>query len=415
MATYTYYWPEWACLDARAVGLEGKPVPLLFGGHNTDSDFSRFKVGPGDTVVAITVIEGELFLLASLLVREKTTTVDWLARHPEHEPLRASRGGGQVLAGDPVAPLRFGRKVPPEALVAWRYDSGKEGRPLKHLEDGKLKRQGSLQGVYRVNGATADAIARLLSEELPAEPSVDARIERLIEQLRRSPGDAAAAAVLADLWQDQGDPRGELVALDLAIVRALEVDDGATLRSAAEAHDSLVRRRRMKAALSAPGGFPFRAVYASRDHIVWSTSGAEPTLATLDAIEARLAPWAELGALSVGRFRRPTTRERASGSPRDDLWLEFSVRHPTSGCVLPYQSKPFVSQRSHVAVDQEGRWVMKLVLPFTSDGPLVRATLASVRASWPGFRGPEERGQSLILWSWAGRAASRTTLPSRSG
>lgn len=80
MATYTYYWPEWACLDARAVGLEGKPVPLFFGGHNADSDFSRFKIGPGDTAVAITVVDGELFLLASLVVREKATADDWLAR-----------------------------------------------------------------------------------------------------------------------------------------------------------------------------------------------------------------------------------------------------------------------------------------------------------------------------------------------
>lgn len=415
MATYTYYWPEWACLDARAVGLEGKPVPLFFGGHNADSDFSRFKIGPGDTAVAITVVDGELFLLASLVVREKATADHWLARHPEHAPFRSSRGGGQVLAGDPVAPLSFARRVPPRTLVDWRYDSGKEGRPLKHLEAGKLKRQGSLQGVYRVTAATAGAIARLLSEEPPAVPSVDARIDGLIERLRRSPSDDASAAVLADLWQEQGDPRGQLVALDLAIVRALEGNDEATLRGAAAAHLELVRRRGMKAALAAPGGFPFRAVYTSRDHVVWSTAGVDPSLAAFEAIEARLAPWAEVGAIGAGRFRRRTTREQAAGRARDDLWLELSVRHPSFGCVLPYQSKPFVSERSHVAVDPQGRWFMKLVLPFTSDGPTLRATLASVRASWPGFRGPEERGHSLTLWSWAGRAASRSELPLRFG
>ena len=38
------------------------------------------------------------------------------------------------------APLSFARRVPSELLASFRYDSGKDGRALKFLEDGKLKR-----------------------------------------------------------------------------------------------------------------------------------------------------------------------------------------------------------------------------------------------------------------------------------
>jgi hypothetical protein len=72
MAILTCYWPAWACDEARAQGLEGQPIDALFGGQDHASSL-RGRVAVGDTVVAVTVRAGAVYLLASLRV---TATAD---------------------------------------------------------------------------------------------------------------------------------------------------------------------------------------------------------------------------------------------------------------------------------------------------------------------------------------------------
>lgn len=259
MATYTMYWPEWMCEAARGQGLDGQPVHLLWGGHNADSDFGRFKVGPGDTVVAVTSRDGVLYALASVHVTEKTSADAWLAKHPGDARLRVHGCGGQVLAGTPGAPLRFDRALTGRQLEAFRYDAAKAPRALKHVKDGRLTRPLSVQGVYRVTADTAAMLDGVLGRTPPPAPAPN-EATALAQRLRESPDDEGLARVLADAWQHVGDARGELLALELALrteasaARAVELEQ----RLAAAA-------RKVKGVKQQPGGFPYRAQWGGRE------------------------------------------------------------------------------------------------------------------------------------------------------
>ncbi|MFT3836278.1 MAG: hypothetical protein QM723_04700 [Myxococcaceae bacterium] len=260
MATYTAYWPEWMCSRAIEQGLEGKPLHLLWGGYNADSSFSHSKVGPGDTVVPITCREGVLHALASLDVVEKTDGDRWLARHPEDAAKRMHGCGNEVLAGKPGAALRFDRELSAEQLKAWRYDSPKAPRALKYVEKGRLMRTVSAQGVYRVTAETAQMLEQVLSAPRADPPKTDA--SRLEEKLRDAPEDEATARVLADAWQSSGDPRGELLTLELALRTERDLEKAAQLDAALTAIANKSPGLKKKA-----GGFPFRSVWGARELI----------------------------------------------------------------------------------------------------------------------------------------------------
>lgn len=283
MATYTMYWPEWMCEAARGQGLDGQPVHLLWGGHNADSDFGRFKVGPGDTVVPVTSRDGVLYALASVHVTEKTNADAWLERHPGDARLRLHGCGGQVLAGTPGAPLRFDRALTPAQLEAWRYDAAKVPRALKHLTDGRLTRPLSVQGVYRVTTETAAVLDGVLGRPPPPAPAPN-EATALAQRLRESPDDEGLARVLADAWQHVGDARGELLALELAL---------RTETSAARAGEWEQRlaaaARKVKGVKQQPGGFPHRAQWGGRDFV------------ELRAVRLPLADGSAAGALSLAQ------------------------------------------------------------------------------------------------------------------
>ncbi|MEW5740536.1 MAG: hypothetical protein AB1938_16530 [Myxococcota bacterium] len=281
MATYTMYWPDWMCAAAREQGLDGQPLRLLWGGHNADSSFSRFKVGPGDTVVPVTSRDGVLYALAALDVTEKTDADAWLATHPGDAKLRMHGCGKQLLVGTPRAPLRFDRPFTPAQLETWRYDSGKTGRGLKHLDEkGRLTRILALQGVYRVSPKTAEMIAGVLAAASPPPPS-PTEASALLARMREAPEDEATAHVLADAWQQQGEPRGELLALELALRTERDA------RKAADLDQRLAGlARKVKGLKTLPGGFPFRGAWGYRDHVeLRVTDVALKSLAPRDALE----------------------------------------------------------------------------------------------------------------------------------
>lgn len=303
MATYTMYWPDWMCDRAREQGLEGQPLRLLWGGHNQDSRFSRFKVGPGDVVVPITAVDGVLFALGSLNVVEKTTAEPWVAAHPDDAKLRLHGCGSELLVGDGQGkPLRFDRAFSGPQLEMWTFDGTDGPRPLKFLEKGRLKKTMSLQGVYRVTEKTAEIIGKVLDAPVVEAPKTNAT--ELEAALRRNPKDEQTARVLADAWQDAGDVRGEILALELDLARE---EDPAKAAPMDERHAVLMRK---SAGLKKqPGGFPFRPVMGARQFIEVSpkltlAAGDKKTLLT-----AFLAFAHELidtdGFASIELLRRP--------------------------------------------------------------------------------------------------------------
>jgi hypothetical protein len=54
--------------------------------------------------------------------------------------------------------------VPPDVLERWRFTSLRGSRPIKFLENGKLLRSNSFQGVYRLDPKTASELFGLILE-----------------------------------------------------------------------------------------------------------------------------------------------------------------------------------------------------------------------------------------------------------
>lgn len=303
MATYTMFWPQWMCDRAREQGLEGKPLRLLWGGHNQDTRFSRFKVGPGDTVVPIASVDGVLHALASLHVVEKTSADAWLAKNPGDERLRLHGCGSELLVGDGEgAPLRFDRAFTGAQLAKWRYDGTDGERPLKFLEKGLLKKTMSLQGVYRVTPATAKLVASVLAVEArEPEQTTGADLEA---SLRAAPADEKLARVLADAWLEAGDARGEVLAIELAL--AHETNDARAAELDAR-HAALMRKGAgMK---KQPGGFPFRAMQGGRPfaelRATKLTLAGKDQEAVLRAFAAIAARFLDTGGFSAVELIRP--------------------------------------------------------------------------------------------------------------
>ncbi len=252
MALYTMYWPDWMCSGARELGLDGKQLQELWGGHNQDSRFSRFKVGPGDRVVPITSIDGVVFALAMIVVKEKSTFHSWIDAHPDASARKVARTGDEVLSaleGKGVA-LAFHRAFTSEQLAAWRYDGSDGPRPLKHLKDGKLGKPLSIQGVYRVRPETEPLVEATLA--LDAKKTPRTKSSELEAQARAKPDDEALARVLADAWQDEGELRGEVSSLELALAKAREPKE---VNALDERHAKVMRG---KGAKKLGGGFPYR-------------------------------------------------------------------------------------------------------------------------------------------------------------
>jgi hypothetical protein len=256
MALYTMYWPDWMCAAAREQGLEGLGLHAVWGGHNHETSFSKFKIGPGDVLVPITVVGGALHALASLEVREKTTGPIWLSKHPEQARTRLSGCGQEVLGGEPGAVLRFDRVFTSAQVNAWRYDGSAGERAIKYVVKGKLKRTMSVTGVYRVSEATAEVVRAVLAAAGDEVPTRTVELER---RLRETPDDEASARVLSDVLQEDGDPRGEVMALELAIAHEPGVDRATSLDLS---HAKLMRSR--VGLKKRSGGYPFRSVMGAR-------------------------------------------------------------------------------------------------------------------------------------------------------
>ncbi|MFJ4926150.1 hypothetical protein [Streptomyces sp. NPDC088736] len=73
-----------------------------------------------------------------------------------------------MLVGPPGAPLTFDRVVPGELLERLTFTSRRGERLLKYVEDGRLIRSVSLQGIHRLAADSAEKLDQLIRRDGPS-------------------------------------------------------------------------------------------------------------------------------------------------------------------------------------------------------------------------------------------------------
>jgi hypothetical protein len=184
---HTILWTNDYCKKLRRAGDVGKPLRVLFGGsHQSQPSLSAFGVGAGDTVIVLRVDKGRLFIVASLQVREYVSLRFYLLEflrlpeshaglhlfqlestlaneHPEWGHLLPWGCLTEVALGDGT-PIDFERAIPVEVVERIRFTSRRGERPIKHLEEGLIKRTLGLQGgAYRLSENSAAELMGFVS------------------------------------------------------------------------------------------------------------------------------------------------------------------------------------------------------------------------------------------------------------
>lgn len=168
--------------------------------------------------------------------------------------------------------LRRDRKLTVDEMVAGLGDPPLRPSCEELLKDRVVDVAEELRA--RIPDATKgerETIVRLLR-------TIDARVDQsgqtsttnlaeLESRLRADPLDRETAQVWADHLQDVGDPRGALLALDLAIAAA----DRPRMVELSAARAAMFQRDR-KALVGTPGGFPFRDKYLGRGMLGFGTT-----------------------------------------------------------------------------------------------------------------------------------------------
>jgi hypothetical protein len=174
--SYTTLWTNDLCRLLARNGYAGRRLTVLFGGpHQSLPSFRLAGVRPGDRVFPVRVHQTRLHVLGRLEVARiipYEEAAEELAKLPDWSPLE---GGcvSEVVLGRPGSPLDFGTTVPGELLERLTFRSRRAERRLRHVEDGRLLRSVSLQGVYRLAPDSAAELDRLV-DEAAASTAADA-------------------------------------------------------------------------------------------------------------------------------------------------------------------------------------------------------------------------------------------------
>jgi hypothetical protein len=167
--------------------------------------------------------------------------------------------------------LRGLGKLEPALAMRWLADPALRPIGEEFLSVGVRDHEPGLRELLgSATGGTREAIVRLLravdermSLDGSSESTDDAELQT---RLRADPLDATTSMVWCDLLGTRGDPRGEHISLEHAIVgaepaRALEL-------SRAQAEVCAAYR---KGIWNRPGGFPFREKYRGRDYVAFAS------------------------------------------------------------------------------------------------------------------------------------------------
>lgn len=148
---------------------------MLFGGpHQSLPSFRHAGVQPGDRVYPVRVHRTRLHVLGMLEVARIVPYENVGSVLPDEDYVklldwRPLKTGcvSEVLVGPPGAPLRFDTVIPGELLERLTFTSRRGERLLKYVEDGRLIRSVSLQGIYRLAADSAEEIDQLVREDGP--------------------------------------------------------------------------------------------------------------------------------------------------------------------------------------------------------------------------------------------------------
>lgn len=182
--SYTTLWTDDLCRELKRSGHEGVRLTMLFGGpYGSLPSFLRAGLRPGDTVFPVRAHRTRLHVLGAMEVsrvlpyEEAGTEL----HDDDYNKLlywRTLKTGfvTEVLLGPPGSPLSFDTVVPGDLLERLTFTSRRGERNLKYVEDGRLLRSVSLQGVYRLAPGSAAELRRLVGDRFsgPAGPAAPA-------------------------------------------------------------------------------------------------------------------------------------------------------------------------------------------------------------------------------------------------
>jgi hypothetical protein len=152
--SYTHYWRGSTCLMHEENGWEGIPLD-----HVAGSMFLQRGVSVGDRIYAVTVRQGELYLLARMGVEKIVLSDSEARRLLDYEPWSAPEH--LIGSKDVGTPLSFNMSVPLPVLRKLRFEGPNGPVPPFFREPGKLDQQ-TLRGVRKLTVTSA----RLLEEML---------------------------------------------------------------------------------------------------------------------------------------------------------------------------------------------------------------------------------------------------------
>ncbi|MFD8013282.1 hypothetical protein [Streptomyces sp. NPDC058955] len=170
--SYTTLWTDDLCRELKRSGHEGVRLTMLFGGpYGSLPSFLRAGLRPGDTVFPVRAHRTRLHVLGAMEVsrvlpyEEAGTEL----HDDDYNKLlywRILKTGfvTEVLLGPPGSPLSFDTVVPGDLLERLTFTSRRGERNLKYVEDGRLLRSVSLQGVYRLAPGSAAELRRLVGD-----------------------------------------------------------------------------------------------------------------------------------------------------------------------------------------------------------------------------------------------------------
>nr|WP_240929343.1 hypothetical protein [Streptomyces coryli] len=158
------------CRELEKSGYAGQRLTILFGGpHQSLPSFRRAGVEAGDRIVPLRARRGRLHVLGTMEVARilpyedagQDLADDDYTKLLHWKPLKTGCVS-EVLIGPPGSVLDFDTTVPPKLLEQLTFTSRRGERQLKHVEDGRLLRSISLQGIYRLAPTSAAALRQLI-------------------------------------------------------------------------------------------------------------------------------------------------------------------------------------------------------------------------------------------------------------
>jgi hypothetical protein len=155
-------WPQHVVKKLIGV-VDGQPLRYVLSRGNAQTNFKRFKIAPGDTLVPIHIDAGRICPIARMSVVYKGTAAAWnlslVAGGGERLPVDSEHV--QVLVGVRGTPQHFHRPLPADLVRELRYDGAKGPRALVVDDDGKLAQHAGVDGVFRLMPESADELISL--------------------------------------------------------------------------------------------------------------------------------------------------------------------------------------------------------------------------------------------------------------